>query len=73
MVNKMNECKISLYNNYRCLIENYRLIKKIELNEIIIDNYIVKGNNLKIKRMNDYVIEIIGKVNLITIGDFHEV
>ena len=62
MVKKMNENKISLYNNYRCIIENYKVIKTIENNIIIIDNYSINGEKLKIKRMNDYLIEIIGKI-----------
>lgn len=73
MVIKMNECKISLYNNYRLIIENYHLIKKIELDEILIDTYLIMGNNLKIKRMNDYLIEISGKIHIIKIGDSCEI
>lgn len=73
MVKKMNENKISLYNNYRCIIENYKVIKTIENNIIIIDNYIINGENLKIKRMNDYLIEIIGKIIKIDLGDNNEV
>ena len=73
MVKKMNENKISLYNNYRCIIENYKVIKTIASNIIIIDNYIINGENLKIKRMNDYLIEIIGKIIKIDLGDNNEV
>ena len=73
MVKKMNENKISLYNNYRCVIENYKVIKTIENNIIIIDNYSINGENLKIKRMNDYLIEIIGKIIKIDLGDNNEI
>lgn len=73
MVKKMNENKISLYNNYRCIIENYKVIKTIENNIIIIDNYSINGENLKIKRMNDYLIEIIGKIIKIDLGDNNEI
>lgn len=73
MVKKMNENKISLYNNYRCIIENYKVIKTIENNIIIIDNYSINGEKLKIKRMNDYLIEIIGKIIKIDLGDNNEI
>ncbi len=73
MVKKMNENKISLYNNYRCIIENYKVIKIIENNIIIIDNYSINGEKLKIKRMNDYLIEIIGKIIKIDLGDNNEI
>ena len=73
MVIKMNECKIFLYNNYRLIIENYHLIKKIEIDEILIDSYLIMGNNLKIKRMNDYLIEISGKIHIIKTGDSCEI
>ncbi|MCI5938987.1 MAG: hypothetical protein SOU07_05450 [Bacilli bacterium] len=69
----MNENKISLYNNYRCIIENYKVIKTIENNIIIIDNYSINGEKLKIKRMNDYLIEIIGKIIKIDLGDNNEI
>lgn len=69
----MNECKIFLYNNYRLIIENYHLIKKIEIDEILIDSYLIMGNNLKIKRMNDYLIEISGKIHIIKTGDSCEI
>lgn len=73
MVKKMNENKLSLYNNYRCIIENYKVIKTIENNIIIIDNYSINGKNLKIRRMNDYLIEIIGKMIKIDLGDNNEI
>ena len=40
---------------------------------IIIDNYSINGEKLKIKRMNDYLIEIIGKISKIDLGDNNEI
>lgn len=73
MVNIMkkikNNIKISLYNNTKIVIENYNKI--IDLNDsiIIIDNYKIKGMNLKIPNIDDYYIIITGSIKSITIED----
>lgn len=70
MVKKM---KIVIYDNNKCVIEDYNTIKKIENESIIIDFYQVSGKNLKIKQMNDYLIVINGIIEHILIGDSFEI
>ena len=63
----MKITKLSLYNNDKVVIENYSNIKDINDDLIIIDNYLIIGNNLKIKQIEEYFIIIIGLIDLIKI------
>lgn len=57
----MKDVKISYCNN-RIVIENYNSIKQLLNNLIIVDEYIIEGNDLMIKKMDEYYIIIIGNV-----------
>ncbi|MCK9536976.1 MAG: hypothetical protein M0R05_05295 [Bacilli bacterium] len=61
--------KLSIYNDERIVIENYRQL--IDLNEDIIkvDIYTIVGQFLKLKRMDSYMIEVVGTVGQIIIAD----
>ena len=59
--------KLTMYNNYKVVIENYNNIRDIDDNYIIIDQYYIKGNKLKIKQIEEYFIIIIGIINQINI------
>ena len=58
--NLFSENKIIINNKQKMTIENFRLIKEYKRENIIIDNISVKGINLHINEINDYVIEISG-------------
>lgn len=65
---KTNNVKLSIYLDNRIIIENYDELSSIGENEIKIDIYHIVGEFLKIHRMDDYMIEINGKINQIIIG-----
>lgn len=73
MVNIMKKSKdnikISLYNNTKIVIENYNKIIDLNDNIVIIDNYEIKGLNLKIANIDEYYIIINGKINNLCIVD----
>lgn len=70
MVKKM---KIGIYDNNKCVIENYNIIKIIDKNRIIIDYYQIYGNNLQIKQMDEYLVVIKGEITQLIIGDTFEI
>ena len=73
MVNTMKKSKdnikISLYNNTKIVIENYNKIIDLNDNIVIIDNYEIKGLNLKITNIDEYYIIINGSINNLSIVD----
>ncbi len=60
--------KLSLFSDKRIIIERYKLIKEISDDKIIIDDYIINGKILKIKLMNNYMLDINGEVKSIEIS-----
>jgi len=61
--------KMSIYNDERIVIENYRQL--VDLNEdlIKVDIYTIIGRFLKLKRMDNYMIEVVGTVGQIIIDE----
>ena len=57
--------KITMYNNEKVIVNNYNKLLDISLEVVKIDNLLIKGDNLKIKKMDNYLIEIWGKVSII--------
>lgn len=64
---KNKDLKITVFYNNKVIIENYNNLIDINETLIIIDNYKIKGTNLQIKEINDYLIIIIGIINNIEI------
>lgn len=54
--------KTVLYSNKRVVITNFYNIKEILEEEIKIDKLVVYGKKLKLKSMDNYMIEIIGEI-----------
>ncbi len=65
---KNSKIKLSIYGNKRIIIENYDNLMDISDLEIIIDDYKIIGDFLKIRRMDNYMIEIDGKISSIIVG-----
>lgn len=63
-----NRVKLSIYQNEKIIIENYQELKDITDTSVIVDLYIINGNFLKIKKMDNYMIEISGVISQILIG-----
>lgn len=57
--------RIIIYNNEKVIIENYKAIIDLSNNYIIVDKYYIKGENIKIKEMDDYYINIFGNIKTI--------
>ncbi len=62
-----NRIKLSIYKDEKIIVENYKDLKDINEEEIVVDLYRIKGNFLKIKRMDNYMIEIEGIISQIKI------
>lgn len=68
MVIKMKfNSKIIIIDNKIIMIEYYENIKFLSIDHIIIDNIEIFGLNLKIKKMDDYLIEIHGQISKVFI------
>lgn len=59
--------KIKMYNGNHVVIENYKQLIDIENDFIKVDNYLLKGENLKINSLNQFMIEIYGTIKEIII------
>lgn len=67
MKNSLYKSKVTLYDKKKILIENYKQIDKYETSEIIIDDYLINGNNLIILKMDEISITILGDISEIKI------
>ncbi|HHU79981.1 MAG: hypothetical protein ACOX40_04010 [Bacilli bacterium] len=68
LLGDFQEIKLRLFSDRRIIIENYKKLKDINNDMIVIDNYIIVGNFLKIRKMDPMMIEIYGEINEIIIG-----
>ena len=59
---KNSKIKVVLYSNKRVVITNYLVLKEILEDEIKVDKITIFGTNLKLKAMDNYMIEVVGKV-----------
>lgn len=61
--------KLSIYSNNRIVIEDYDKLLDLNENLIKVDIYSIYGKFLKLKQMDSYLIEIIGEVHQVIIGE----
>ncbi len=59
---KNSKIKVVLYSNKRVVITDYLALKEILENEIKVDKITIFGTNLKLKAMDNYMIEVVGEV-----------
>ena len=62
-----NRIKLSIYKNEKIIIENYQELKDITDINVVVDIYNIKGTFLKIRKMDNYMIEISGVISQIHI------
>ena len=62
-----NKIKLTIYKDEKIIIENYEELKDITEEVIIVDMYHIKGLFLKVKKMDNYMIEITGTISVINI------
>ena len=67
MMKISNRVKLSIYKDEKIIVENYRDLRDINDEEIIVDIYRIKGKFLKIKKMDDYMIELSGTISQIIV------
>ena len=63
------DVKITLYSNKHLIIKNFKELKSINDDYILIDNYLLIGSLLKITILDESYIEIYGKITEIKIVD----
>lgn len=63
-----NRVKLSIYKNEKIIIENYQELMDITDTSVVVDLYQIHGNFLKIKKMDNYMIEISGIISQIIVG-----
>lgn len=68
LLGDFQEIKLRLFSDRRIIIENYNQLKDIKDDSIIIDNYIIVGNFLKLRKMDPMMIEIQGEIHEILIA-----
>ena len=66
---KSNNIKISLYDNRNIVIVNYNRIISLEEEVIIVDKYVIKGYDLKVKSIDGEMIKIAGIIKGIDVNE----
>lgn len=54
--------KVTLWDNTKLVIENYKKILDISDKLIKVDKYLIEGKNLKILELNQFMIKIYGEI-----------
>lgn len=62
-----DEKSLKLINNKCVIIRNYENVLHISVDEITLTKYIIKGDDLIVKKMDQFEIEIIGKIKEIKV------
>ena len=63
-----NNIKLSIYDDERVVIENYKKLLDLQEEMIKVDIYIITGSFLKLRKMDSYMIEVIGSIKQIIIN-----
>ncbi len=63
----LNESILKLSNKKEILINNYKELLELEKTKVITSEYVVEGEDLIVKKMDKYTIEISGKIKNIKI------
>ena len=61
--------KLTLYRDRRVVIENYDKLLDLTAEMIKVDIYTIIGKFLKLTKMDGYMIEVVGEVGEIIIGE----
>lgn len=65
MLPNTNKSFLKVVKNNKIIIENYGIINELSNNKIVLKEYVIEGNNIKIKRMDGFLIEIKGQISKI--------
>lgn len=68
LIPEYNQERLRLYNKERVVIENFKELKDISNEMIVVDNYMIIGSFLKINRMDPLTMEIYGQIKEIIIS-----
>lgn len=68
----LNNEKVTIMNRSKVMIQNYDKIIEINDEVIRLSKLKILGQNLKLKTISKYFLEITGKINLIDFGDQYE-
>ena len=63
----VDEKSLKLINNKCVIIRNYENVLHISVDEITLTKYIIKGDDLIVKKMDQFEIEIVGKIKEIKV------
>lgn len=67
IIPNLNESILKLSNKKDILINNYKELLELEKTKVITSDYVVEGEDLIVKKMDKYTIEISGKIKNIKI------
>jgi hypothetical protein len=66
---KDSNVKLSIYNDNRIIIENYSNLLDLNDEQIKVDIYTIVGKFLKLRQMDNYIIEVIGTISEIVVEE----
>ena len=67
IIPNLNESILKLSNKKDILINNYKELLELEKTKVITSEYVVEGEDLIVKKMDKYTIEVSGKIKNIKI------
>lgn len=66
---KNTNVKISIYNDKRIVIEDYNKLLDLTDSLIKVDIYSIYGKFLKLRQMDNYMIEIFGDIDQVVVNE----
>lgn len=66
---KNTNVKISIYNDKRIVIEDYNKLLDLTDSLIKVDIYSIYGKFLRLKQMDNYMIEIFGDIDQVVVNE----
>lgn len=61
------DLKLKLFENEKIIIDNYQKLHDFQKDYLIVDQYLIKGDFLKISKMDEMTVEIYGKIKEIKV------
>lgn len=59
------QLKLKMYGNNKVVVYNYEDVLDMTSEKIVLKKYIIEGDGLVVKKMDEYEIEIVGKFKTI--------
>ncbi len=64
----INDMVLKLVSDNKIIVSNYHCMIDMSQNKIILEKYVIEGDDLVVKRMDSFEIEITGKISKVILN-----